>query len=204
MSYDLFLMRVMHRTGLDDSAQAQSLTFQVLEYLSQSLPPEHAQAIAEELPAPLAARLLEIASYSEADLDTLYRAVADEQGLDLSFAAEFTQVTLQVLGEFVGLEGRARLAASLPAEWHIYFEPRKTPQKPEKKTTPGHTLASGKPGSTRKLSSAQPGHRNSIAVSDDPHSGQRLSTSSGAPRKRTLAEGRPGSTRPLSEASDHR
>lgn len=200
MNYDLFLMRVMHRTGLEDSMQAQKLTLQIVEYLSGCLPFEHAQALAEDLPDPLATHLVEGADYSEADLDELYRQVADEQDLELSFAAEFSQVVFQVLGEFVGLEGRARLGASLPGEWYIYFEPRKPLQTPQRATKAGHTLATGRPGSARPLSDSHPGHRNSIALSDEPDLGKNIATSAGTPRRRTLAEGRPGSSRPLSEA----
>ncbi len=200
MTYDIFLTRVMHRTGIDDRALAQELTHHVVERLAHCIEDDDAQLLAENLPNPLGELLVHHAGEEICDLDALYHSVAERLSVDLSFGLEFTQVVFQIIGETVGLEGRQLLQNRLPQPWHPYFEPRRTPLSP-----PGRhrhdrrTLASAQPGSSRPLSEAMPGHRNSIARSDHPQLGSKLSTSHGKPQRRTLASGRPGSSRPLSE-----
>lgn len=201
MTYDIFLMRVMHRTGIEDRILAQELVHHVVEHLAHCLPPTMAESLAEELPQPLADGLRENADAGSCDLDGLYHAVAEELSVDVSFGLEFAQVVFQVLGEAMGRKGRDLLQMSLPDEWHPHFEPRQTPMRPMIAPRDSRrTLAGGQPGSSRPLSGARPGHRNSIAHSDSPHMGQKLSTSHGKPDHRTLAGGKPGSSRPISDA----
>ena len=200
MTYDIFLTRVMHRTGIDDRALAQELTHHVIEHLAHCVDDEDAEALAEHLPDPLRDMLIHHAADQLCDLDALYHSVAECLSVDVSFGLEFTQVVCQIVGELVGNEGRTRLRSRLPTQWHPLFEPRTTPlAPPRRRHNDRRTLSSAQPGSSRPLSEAMPGHRNSIARSERPQLGSKLSTSHGKPQRRTLAGGRPGSTRPLSE-----
>ena len=201
MTYEIFLMRVMHRTGLDERHSTEQLIHHVVERLAHCLPMPQAEAVAQGLPDPLATRMRDCAGKEPCDLDSLYHSVAERLGMDVSFGLEFTQVVLQVLGESVGRDGRAELRSLLPQNWSSLFEPRQARVVPlGSRTDSRSTLSSGEPGSSHPLSQARPGHRNSIAHTDQPHLGTKLSTSHGKPQRRTLATGRPGSSRPLSDS----
>ena len=200
MTYEIFLMRVMHRTGLDERTRADGLIDQVVKHLATCLPPTHAEAIADELPDPLADLMGNHAEGEGCDLESLYHSVAEKLGVDVSFGLEFTQVVCQVVGETVGKPGRRQLERVLDEPWHPLFEPRQaTITPPGKRRDDRRTLSSAEPGSSRPISEAQPGHRNSIAHTDEPQLGTKLSTSRGKPDRRTLAGGTPGSSRPISE-----
>lgn len=200
MTYDIFLTRVMHRTGIDDRTLAQDLTHHVVEHLAHCLVDADARALADELPEPLDDLVVEHAGNQPCDLDTLYHSVAERLSVDLSFGLEFTQVVFQIVGESVGRDGRTRLRTRLPEAWHPLFEPRQSPTSPPRRRRDDRrTLSSAQPGSSRPLSEAMPGHRNSIAHSDRPQLGSKLSTSRGKPAGRTLAGGKPGSSRPVSD-----
>lgn len=200
MTYEIFLMRVMHRTGLDDRTRADQLIDHVIRHLAENLSGSDAERIAEQMPEPLASVVHNHAGGCGADLDTLYHSVAEKLNVDVSFGLEFTQVVCQVVGETVGKSGRHRLERLLDAPWHPLFEPRQaTITPPGKRRDDRRTLSSAEPGSSRPISEAQPGHRNSIAHTDEPQLGTKLSTSRGKPERRTLAGGKPGSSRPISE-----
>ena len=200
MTYEVFLLRVLHRTGLDDRAHAQEVCHRVISHLSTCLAPELRHQIAHRLPEPLGATLREPAEPGVCDLDVLYRAVADDLGLATSFGLEFSRVVFQVIGESLGRGGRAQLTAALPEDWQELFEPRGTTSAPPRPHPVDlHRLAGGAPGSAHPVSESRPGHRHSVARSDEPHAGDEMATSHGKADRRTLAGGRPGSSRPLSE-----
>ena len=199
MTYEIFLMRVMHRTGLDDRSRADDLVAHVVKHLAHCLSTTHGDPIADRLPDPVGQLIATHAGGRDCDLDNLYHSVAERLDVDVSLGLEFTQVVCQVIGEAVGETGRRHLETALDSSWHPLFEPRQaqiTP--PANRRDDRRTISSGEPGSSRPLSQAQPGHRNSIAHSEAPHLGQKLSTSRGKPSRRTLADGKPGSSRPIS------
>lgn len=200
MTYEIFLMRVMHRTGLDERHSAENLVHHVVEHLAYCLDEPQVGPIAQNLPEPLSKRVRECAGGGSCDLDALYHSAAQRLGVDISFGLEFTQVVLQVIGETVGRQGRTELHTALPESWHLLFEPRQAAINPPlSRRDDRRTLSSGEPGSSRSLSQAKPGHRNSIAHTDQPHLGSKLSTSHGTPRRRSLATGQPGSSRSISD-----
>ncbi len=205
MTYEIFLMRVMHRTGLTDRTTADDLTHHVVKNLAYCLPEQLSEEIAQALPAPLDGTLRSHVAINACDLDALYHSVAERLDVDVSFGLEFTQVACQVFGEAVGPAGRQTLQAALDPAWHPLFEPRQAAISPPR---PRHddrrTLSSAEPGSSRPISESQPGHRNSIARSSRPQFGTKLSTSHGKPEHRTLAGGRPGSSRPISQGNNAR
>lgn len=200
MTYEVFLLRVLHRTGLTERAQAQEVCHRVISHLSACLTPELCAQVSHRIPEPLASTLREPAEPGVCDLDVLYQAVADDLGLATSFGLEFSRVVFQVLGESLGRAGRAQLTSSLTDEWLALFEPRGSTEQPTRAhPSDSQRLAGGSPGSPRPVSQAQPGHRHSIARSDEPHAGDDVATSHGKPDRRTLAGGRPGSSRPISD-----
>ena len=200
MTHEIFLMRVMHRTGLKDRAAAEEITRHVIRHLAQGLSAEYAESVAEALPEPLATWICDPARDAQADLDSLYHAVAERLDVHVSFGLEFTQVICQVLGESVGHSGRQMLRSSLSEGWHPLFEPRQAIiSPPGRRRDDRRTLSSAEPGSSRPISEARPGHRNSIARNQRPQFGTKLSTSRGKASRRTLASGRPGSSRPISD-----
>lgn len=164
MTHEIFLMRVMHRTGLDDRTVAKTLVRHVVERLGTCLTRPQASGIADRLPAPLGEQLVDSADGTGCELEQLYRSVAEEMNVDVSFGLEFTQVVCQVLGEAVGPTGRELLETAVAPQWHPLFEPREGEVTPPGSRRNGRqTLSSGQPGSSRPLSEAIPGHRNSIA-----------------------------------------
>jgi uncharacterized protein (DUF2267 family) len=200
MTYEIFLMRVMHRTGIDEPVVAQKMIQYALEGLAHCLPREMADQL-DGLPEPLATELRENIGAQPCNVERIYAQVADELSVDLSFGLEFSQVVFQVIGESVGPTGRRLLREHLDSSWHQLFEPRRTIMTPRgRQLRPGRTLAGAQAGSRRPLSEAQPGHRNSIAHTEHPRSGTDLATSHGKPERRTLASGKPGSSRPISDA----
>ncbi|MFU8805600.1 MAG: DUF2267 domain-containing protein [Bradymonadaceae bacterium] len=201
MMYEVFMQRVMHRTGIEDRSRAREVIDEVLLTLGEGLMDAYAIPIAEQLPEPLGDTL--IARHQggrELVPDTLYREVSENLDMSLSVAMEQSQVVCQVLAEAIDGERRQFLRLAMSPEWHELFEPRQAYTPPPK---PDHsdrrTLATGSPGSKNSLSEAGLAHRNSIAASERPHEGSKLSSSHGKPSGRTLAEGKPGSSRPLSE-----
>ena len=164
MTYDIFLMRVMHRTGLDERVVAQELIHHIVGCLGGAIRPQTAKEVAEHLPQPLAAQLSESGQERISELGTIYHSVADKFSGDISFGLEFTQVVFQVLGEAMGREMREELQSDLPEDWRVYFEPRSLAQpRYLHRRRDQRTLVGGQPGSSRPLSEARPGHRNSIA-----------------------------------------
>jgi hypothetical protein len=180
--------------SLDDDVEN---LMKVLEFLD-----EQVALIGEQLPSPLsgvfAAREQGGRKFYP---EELYRAVSRSLDLPLCLAMEHAQVVCQVFAEALNTQGRELLDEALPRDWRELFEPRPTYVPPPK---PDHsdkrTLATGTPGSATPLSEAALAHRNSLAATEHPHEGDKLSTSRGKPHKRTLAEGKPGSSRPISES----
>lgn len=200
--YKVFMQRVMHRTGIKEESEAREVIDETLLTLGEAMNDEQVAIIGEQLPSPLSGIFVAREQggrklYPE----ELYREVCRTLNLPLSVAMEHAQVVCQVFAEALNSQGREILAEALPEDWGELFEPRPAYVPPPK---PDHsdkrTLATGAPGSTNPLSQAELAHRNSLATTDHPHEGDKLSTSRGKPDKRTLAEGKPGSSRPISES----
>ena len=198
MNHELFLMRVMHRTGIARRGVAEDVIRHVVTRLSPWLDEASIQEIQQHLPEPVARWLVHLGDGEPYDLDSLYHSVAEQLDAHVSFGLEFTQVVCQVIGEATGPVGRDLLRGDLPKAWHPLFEPRKALLSP---TSPrqarGRSLATASPGSTRPLSQAQPGHLHSLARNESPREGIKLSSSHGKADDRTLAAGRPGSSRSI-------
>jgi uncharacterized protein (DUF2267 family) len=207
MTHDELLSHVAERAGLPDSQTAERTVLAVLEPLCERLRWPDLQALAEELPAPLAERLLKVSPGQELSLDALYTRVAQRESIRLGFAVERTGAVCQVVAESLSPAALHRLREALPEPMAALFTPREpSPPFEHVHLDPSRrTLAEGRPGSQHPVSEARPagGHTHSVARSDNPHGDTKLSSATGLTQERegeTLATGHPGSNRPLSES----
>jgi uncharacterized protein (DUF2267 family) len=202
MIYEVFMQRMMHRTGVEDRSELHALIEETLLTLGEALSDDYAMLLADQLPPELSWLLLARERGGRKIYpDDLYREVRQSANLPLSVAVEHAQVACQVFAEALDQEGREILAMAFGPPWQPLFEPRPqyvAPAKPDRGDQ--RTLATGAPGSTHPLSEADVAHRHSVAASEHPHEGDKLSSSHGKPHRRTLAEGKPGSSRPLSDS----
>ncbi|RDV37204.1 DUF2267 domain-containing protein [Bradymonadaceae bacterium TMQ3] len=221
MTYEILLMRVQRRSGIEDAGLLQELVHRVILELASGLSRESAEVVAERLPEPLASELraapssqlkTRAASPPGITPTALYTSVGEALALDEGFAMEFSRVVCQVISESVGSERRTLLIARLGEDWRELFEPRKADfgHRPELAEEPGvadrttrDALAEGRPGSAHPLSEGSAAQQDSIARDEEPHQGDRVATSRGKPARRTLAEGRPGSSRSINESGRH-
>lgn len=212
MNHTQFVQEVANRAVLPLEGQAEGAIEVTLEVLGRHLPDPHATQVARHLPEGIAQFLRRERYRSDVEPEEFYREVAERAGVRLGFAREHAQVICQVLAEAVGVEGRQHLRVHLPRAMADLFTPRHTSSPPPPphfhphfvEPGEGHTLASGRPGSTNPVSGAtSAGHLHSIARSDDPHADTKLSSAQGLSAEQhheTLAAGQPGSKRSLSAA----
>lgn len=204
MTHDEFVSHVAGRTGLSGAA-AERVARTVLEVLRERLSWPIIQAIAEDIPSPLAASLR--GEHGQTfDLAELHARVARRAQVRPGVAVEHIGVICQLLAEALSSGTLHRLRESLPKPWSDLFVPRE-PDEPLEHVhlDPGRrTLAEGRPGSSHPLSEARPerAHTQSVVRADNPHEDTKLSSAAGLTQEReeeTLALGHPGSDRPLSE-----
>ncbi len=211
MNQEQFVEQVALRAVLPLEGQAEGAIEVTLETLGRHLPDPHAAEVARHLPQPIAQFLRRERFQNNVEPDEFYREIAMRAGVPVGFAREHAQVVCQVLAEAVGVEGRQHLHVHLPPAMAELFTPRRSSSPPPAHVHPhlvqpgeGHTLASGRPGSTNPVYAAvSAGHRDSIARSDDPHAGTKISSAHGLSAEQhheTLASGKPGSKRSLSDA----
>lgn len=206
MRYPDFLERICDRAAVGP-AQAAAAVEATLQALGARLSRLEAEALADDLPWPMADFVRAPAHGQDFALPELYGRVAEREGVRTGIAMEHAVVVLQTLGARIRPEVRRRLQLELPRELGALLEP------PEPAAPPPlvhlerqrHTLAEGRAGSSHPLSEgrADAAHLHSVARSTNPHGDTKLSSAEGLTQERereTLAEGRPGSSRPLSEA----
>lgn len=209
MNQEIFLQRVMRRTGIDQEELADRTIRATLEVLGERLPAVDVEPIAAQLPEayvePFERFSREYERYNVFEVEAFFARVGQRTGVETRFAMEHVQVVCQVLTECLDEEGRGHLHINLPDSWSALFYAREHRIRTDNgrgRQAPGQTLADGRPGSSRPLNEADVAQRDSLAATDDPHAGEMLATSHGKPARRTLAEGRPGSSRPLSDAGE--
>lgn len=192
----------------DDRAAMRALEATVNALWIRLYPEERAQ-LAAELPSPVAERL-QAPGPPGAVRRRRSRFAADvarKEDVPLPLATEHMEVVCRALSELMQTATRTWLAERLPEVAELFELPQaEQPPEHERPSSPeaARNLASGRPGSTHPLSSANPellAHEHSVARSDDPHASSKLSSARGLSQERdhrTLANGRPGSRRPLS------
>jgi len=186
---------------------AQHAVSTTLELLAGQLLAGEREELAGSLPAELAQILRSAQSAPRTTASGLFRDVAERECLPLGRAIELTQIVCRALAEALTPAASSKLERCLP-ELASLFEPPE-PSGPvadaiETLPRPGdHDLAGGRPGARRSLAGAaprDPAQLDSVALSDDPHAGTRLSSARGLSQERaerTLAAGHLGAARPL-------
>ncbi|WNG59889.1 DUF2267 domain-containing protein [Archangium gephyra] len=206
MTYDELLSHVAEHAGLPGRAEAERIVGAVLSVLGERLSWPVVQALAEDLPASLAASLRDVVPHQDFNLAELHARVAERMRVPLGQAVEHTGVVCQFLAQALSPGTLRRLREALPEPMSALFTSREPVEEFEfVHLAPGRgTLAEGRPGSHHPLSEARPerAHSQSVARADNPHGDTKLSSAMGLTQEReeeTLAAGHPGSDRPLSE-----
>lgn len=155
------LDEITWRTGLSDRTAAGTALDATLEALGERLTAPDAAAFAEALPPPLAAALHRLARHTAPKPSALFARIAVTEGVSPGVALEHGEAVCRALAGALGPELRALLAHRLPTDWAALFAPGSG--EPPADIPPagplpghGHTLATGKPGSSHPLSEARP------------------------------------------------
>jgi uncharacterized protein (DUF2267 family) len=208
MTHDELLSHVAEHAGLPDRQGAERTVRAVLEVLGERLSWPIIQALAEDLPAPLAASVRGVSPHQDFNLAEFHARVASRTGGPLGQAVELTGLVCQFLAEALPPGTVHRVREALPEPMSALFTPREPIEGFEYvhvHLDPGRrTLAEGRPGSQHPISEARPerAHSHSVARADNPHGDTKLSSATGLTQEReqeTLAAGHPGSDRPLSD-----
>jgi uncharacterized protein (DUF2267 family) len=196
------LEQLLERAPFETRSEARSALQATIRALRGGLTDDEAQALAQEIDAPWAAPLGEGRYEGELAVEEFYRLVAFHEQRRLSVGAEHAQLVCRVLGSLLSPTALQRLRQHVP-DLAREFEAPAPPQvilcaehlrsAPE----PEHTLAAGRPGSSRPLSEARPNssetsstgraekaHAHSVARSDDPHGDTKLSSARGLTQER--------------------
>lgn len=201
------------RRGLTDAAEARRALRATLAVLGERLLDDEARALAEELPAELAAVVTDVDYDGDFDSSELYERVRRRERAGASRGLEVAEIVLGALGAVLEPDRRRKIARGLPEGAREVFSGRIAHGEPPPHAVPSHapkmtTLATGRPGSAHPVSESAPpsGHTHSVACSPVPHEETKLSTTRGPTQERfreTLAEGKPpGPARPVAETKD--
>ena len=199
---ETLLNRVQGLGPFADRAAATKAIEVVFGALRRTLQDDEVRWLREELDTQLASWLRHGSFAGDQTPEQLYELVAHAQGVNQGLAAEQVQVVARALTEALPPPIVSRLHVALPqlAELLSPAAVTQTPTAGRSASAPrpsGHTLAEGRPGGTRPLSSSGPGsthpvstahpadaHTHSLARSDDPHADSKLSSARGLTQER--------------------
>jgi uncharacterized protein (DUF2267 family) len=196
MSTDNFVSHVAGHAGVSLD-RAERATRVVLAGLGAYLTPASRQLVADELPAPLDAALLEDQGVALPIEEQLI-----EPGITVGRAHELVASVCRVLAEELSTRALLVLCTAVPTAISSLLatpapEIAARPSEPRR----NETLATGRPGSRHPISETRPAARQTGSVADsNPHAGTKLSSTPGTTQERrheTFAEGRPGHDRSL-------
>jgi uncharacterized protein (DUF2267 family) len=184
--YAELVEEVRRRTGIADAGRADRALVSVASVIGAALSEADADALAENLPSPLAERLRSGSGGAMlSDAHELYERVSSRAGTTPGLALEETQVILRLLAEIAQYEALQRARKHLPADVAALLWPRETPTEPppreriaEAPRVVHETLASGRPGSRHPLSEADHGNAqlHSVTRESNPHGDRKLSS----------------------------
>lgn len=202
---DSLIGYVSLHSGLDER-EAAAMVASVLAALRADLGRVEAEALADALPASLAAPLRQGRSPGG---PSVAARVAAAGHIAPGRAVEHVACVLGALAARLPATTLERLRAALPARTAALLVTA-TAREPELEPKPHaarSTLAEGRPGSRHPLSEARPrgAQADSVVASDNPHGDTKLSSSRGLTQERereSLAVGRPGPRRPIAEAKE--
>ena len=191
-----FVSHVAGHAGVP-SDLAERTTRAVLSGLGAYLTPAHRQFVADELPAPLAAALLDIGGVAVPIEERLIGP-----GITAGRARELVASVCRVLAEELSDAALHALRGAVPigiASLLATPSPELTGAPPDPRSY--DSLAGGRPGSRHPISDVPPpgGQTGSVSAAN-PHAATKLSSSPGTTQERhgeTVASGKPGSDRSL-------
>lgn len=173
------LEKIQRFGGFRNAEEAERALCATLRALGTLLVDTEVKPLADELPAEFA-QILRGAEYDpNSDRAELFARVAKHEGVDPGFAMEHASAVCTALSEEMSFDLLTRLRRHLPELNDLLAPSQRYPSRPHMKAvTDEHTLATGRPGSTRPLSEARPdqGHSESIARSDDPGARRKISS----------------------------
>lgn len=196
------LERLLERAPFETTSEARSALQATLKALRGGLTDDEAQALAQEIDAPWAAPLREGFYEGELAVEEFYRLVAFHGQRRLSIGAEHAQIVCRALGSVLSRTALQRLAQQVPLLAREFeaapdLQVIQCAEHLRSAAAPEHTLAAGRPGSSRPLSEARPNpdetlsggraekaHAHSVARSDDPHGDTKLSSARGLTQER--------------------
>lgn len=198
-----FLDRVQSRGGWKSSEAARAAVRHSLRVVGEGLDERTRSFVAEALPAPLRDDLhADGANEAPRDSDDIFAGVASYERVPLGRALEHAQAVLQVTGETIGDERRARIRAVLGEDIGLLFEPRAEPPTPRPKNrATGRTLATGRPGAQAPLSTSDPSPRRTVASSHGPSTSPLSRADPSHPHDDTVASENPHGDRKLATAT---
>jgi uncharacterized protein (DUF2267 family) len=208
-----FIQRVKEIGGFEHIADASAALRAVLSALGSAFDPSERRLVSESLPTSLREVLEgESTRVSDPSLSGLLARVQHSQGISLGRAKEHAQVVCRALAEVLPFEVILWIDRHLPEIESLFElpEPVSAPAPYEHVLHPQpigsrahRTLAEGRPGSLHPLSEARPerAQAHSVARSDNPHEGTKLSSARGMTQEReqeTLATSHSSSASTLS------
>jgi len=148
----------MWRGGVRDRSQAEAAIAAVLDAVAYHLTSQDRAFIAERMPSSLAVAARQPTAAAASRPSDLYAQLATAGQVCVGAAIEHAQAACGGLGEIVGEEARALLSRRLPPDWAALFAAAAVERAHDLPpgTVPGygHTLATGRPGSSRALADA--------------------------------------------------
>jgi uncharacterized protein (DUF2267 family) len=195
--------RVQTLAGLAESEQAERAIRIVVAVLLEQLTQHDRYLLSDALPAAWTIDAAGATLQVYDDLESFYARIGTREGIAPGFAREHAQSVCRALSEALDDDTRQRLITRLPdAIAELLVSSDGGPSQPAGLQAPGITrsarsLATARPGSSRPLSEgrADRAHKNSVAVSDNPHADTKLSSARGTTQEReseTLAVGKGG------------
>lgn len=198
---ETLLQQMMDRAPFQALAEARAALRAALAALRSGLTDDEAVAVGEELGS-WAEPLRRGCYQGELGPEEFYRLVAWHEARRPSIATEQAQVAVAVLAGALSKPTLQRLSRQLPWLAALFARPDALqvpvgPHSLHAAPAAEHTLAAGRPGSSRPLSEARPtshrplseakpesAHAHSVARSDDPHADTKLSSASGLTQER--------------------
>ena len=124
MEYNAFLERVQQQGDFDSPSEAESAVRAIFTTFAQQLPPAAADQLRADLPPELAGYFAENnqPSTEAFSLDTFFRRLNDEYGLDMSTSSQYTRAVMSALREELAPDQFQTLHTALPAEFISMFD----------------------------------------------------------------------------------
>ena len=200
---------VMWRSGIREPGDAEAVIAAIVEVLTKLLAPADALWVERELPVNSPTSRTSSEQQAPASPQELYERLAIIEDVNLGVAVEHVRTAASVIMDLLDADLRTLLARRLPVLWAALFAstPRQRRADFESGTLPGHghTLATGRPGSSHPLADAAPVPVHAASVVSATNSQEDTKLSSAATVvSNGLATAHGGAEDSIAEARDER